>query len=384
MKIAFIGQKGMPDVQGGVETHVEDLSIALAQRGNNDVYVYTRTNYVDPSLTQYKGVQLISLPTINSKHLDAIVHTFLACLDVSFRHNMDIIHFHSIGPSSLLWIVKLLNPRTPVIATFHSRCYLHVKWNWIAQQYLKFGEWMACRFASRTIVISRILEQFVRENYYRKTAFIPNGVDLEPSLATDQLKQWNIAHGEYILYVGRLIRTKRVHDLIIAYNKTTTFKKLVIVGEGSFSSDYVAYLHKLANGNKNIVFTGTQTGETLRQLYTHAYIFVLPSEIEGVSISLLEAFSCGTPVLASDIAENKDIVLGRGFAFAVGDPDDCAHKMQELVNDPSTAKQYRMVAQRDVQLQYNWDILAECIEYLYFDAIDEKRSGLLHFFGRTH
>lgn len=188
MKIAFIGQKGMPDVQGGVETHVEDLSIALAQRGNNDVYVYTRTNYVDPSLTQYKGVQLISLPTINSKHLDAIVHTFLACLDVSFRHNMDIIHFHSIGPSSLLWIVKLLNPRTPVIATFHSRCYLHVKWNWIAQQYLKFGEWMACRFASRTIVISRILEQFVRENYYRKTAFIPNGVDLEPSLATDQLK----------------------------------------------------------------------------------------------------------------------------------------------------------------------------------------------------
>lgn len=376
MRIAFIGQKGMPHVQGGVEKHVEDLSIALAKQGN-DVFVYTRPQYVDAKIRKYKGVHLISLPTINSKYLDAIVHTFLASLNVSFRQNVDIIHFHSIGPSSLLWITKLLNPRTPVIATFHSRCYLHDKWNWFAQKYLQFGELMACKIATQTIVISRILQRYVMKKYDRKAVFIPNGVDIQPSLAEDHLAQWGLTHGEYILYVGRLIRIKRVRDLIIAFNKISTYKKLVIVGDGSFSDDCVHELEDLAQDNKNIIFTGRQDGEALRQLYTHAYLYVLPSEVEGLSISLLEAFACAVPVLTSDIAENVDVVKNYGFTFKMGNTQDLANTMQDLLNNPEITKKQRITAQRYVQLQYNWEKLSEQTEYLYIEAIHKKRSFAL-------
>lgn len=383
MRIAFIGQKGIPHVQGGVEKHVEDLAVSLTKRGN-DVFVYTRPQYVRARTVQYKGVQLISLPTINSKHLNAIVHTFFACLHVSFKLEVDVIHFHSIGPSSLLWLVKILNPRTPVIATFHSRCYLHDKWNWLAQKYLLFGEYMACRVASRTIVISRILERYVSQKYHRKATFIPNGVDFAPSLAEDTLSQWGIVHGEYILFVGRLIRIKRIHDLITAYKKTTTFKKLVIVGDGSYSDDYVKELEGLAAGSQNIVFTGQQEGEALRQLYTHAYLYILPSEVEGLSISLLEAFSCGTPILTSNIAENVDIVKDYGYTYKMGNTNDFTKTLQRLLNDPLMTKKNRITGQRYVQLQYDWSILAEHTEYLYFEEIHKKRAGSLHSVEHIH
>lgn len=382
MRIALIGQKGIPHVQGGVEKHVEDLSVSLAKRGN-DVFVYTRPQYVDPKMTQYKGVHLLSLPTINSKHLDAIIHTLLACIDVSFRQKADIIHFHSIGPASLLWLTKLLNPRTPIIATFHSRCYLHDKWNWFAQKYLQFGEYMTCKFAARTIVISRILQRYTRDKYDRDAVFIPNGVKIKPSLSEDLLAQWDLTHGEYVLFVGRLIRIKRVHDLITAFNKVSTFKKLVIVGDGSFSDDCVKELKKLASNNKNIVFTGQQDGETLQQLYTHAYLFVLPSEVEGLSISLLEAFACGTPVLVSNIAENADVVRNYGFMYKMGNTLDLARVMQDLLNNPIKTKRHRVAAQRYSQLQYDWGKLAEQTEHVYIESIHRKRSSTLQSLERT-
>lgn len=185
MKIYFIGQKGIPAKFGGIERHVEDLSVRLADSGH-EVYVYTRPNYTSPELLEYKGVKLISLPNVRTKHLDAITHTAKACVDAAKRE-VDIIHFHSIGPSSLIWLVKLLKPKVPIVATFHTKCYLHKKWGILARGYLKFGETMACKFADRTIAVSKSLKKYADNKYKISAVYIPNGVELcEDKVNTDK------------------------------------------------------------------------------------------------------------------------------------------------------------------------------------------------------
>lgn len=377
MKIAFIGQKGIPHVQGGVEKHVEEMAVRLADRGHN-VLVYTRPNHVSRKRTHFKGVTLKSLPTVPSKHLDAIVHTLLACLDVSFRRDIDIIHFHSIGPSSLIWLARLLNPHTPVVATFHSRCYLHDKWKWGAQKCLQFGEWSACRLSDRVIVISKILQQFVRERFNTKAIFIPNGVGMQHTNETNALEKWGLTADDYVLYVGRLVRTKRVHDLITAFHKTTTTKKLVIVGGHAFSDDYAAELIARAKNDPRIIFTGQQKSSVVAQLYSHAALFVLPSEVEGLSIALLEAFACQAPVLASDIIENRDLASARGFTFALGNQKELREKMQYLLDHPKAARAHCESAREHVYRHYQWTSIVEQTEQLYANAAAHKLHTAQH------
>ena len=373
MKIAFIGQKGMPHIQGGVEKHVEEVSTRLAARGH-DVIVYTRRSHVTKPRKHFKKVELKTLPTIPTKHLDAIVHTFLACLHVSLRRDVDVIHFHSIGPASLIWLAKLLNPQVPIVTTFHSRCYLHDKWQWAAQKYLQFGEWCACKFSDSVIVISKILHQFVRENFGLHAHYIPNGVGMQKTKSTKALKKWNLEDGEYVLYVGRLVRTKGVHDLIAAFKKTETRKKLVLVGGGAFSDAYVQELQALAKGDARIIFTGQQSATVIQELYSHTALFVLPSEIEGLSIALLEAFACGAPVLASDIIENKDVVLTRGFLFSVGNQEDLHRKLQYLVDHKRQAHKYCDRAQKFIAQEFQWPFIVDQIETLYTKVLLHREN----------
>ncbi len=208
MKVAFIGQKGIPTLQGGVERHVEELSVRLASQGV-EALVYTRPQYVDKKLKKYKGVNLVSLPTIASKHLDALVHTFLVCLNVR-KQNVDVIHFHSIGPSLLIWLAKILNPRTPIIATFHSQCYRHKKWGSFATISLKLGESICCVMSDHLIVISRNLKEIVLKKYKRIGEYIPNGVPEYKKIGLKNAKKWGIYEKEYILYAGRLVKAKEL------------------------------------------------------------------------------------------------------------------------------------------------------------------------------
>lgn len=190
MKIYFIGQKGIPAKSGGVEKHVEELSRRLVKAGH-DVFVYTRPNYTNARLKKYQGVNLISLPSVSTKHLDAISHTFRACLDV-IKKDVDIIHFHSIGPSSLIWLVKVLKPSVPVISTFHTRCYQHKKWGIFARVYLRFGELCVCLLADKTITVSESLKNYAQEKYGVNTEYIPNGVTLPKVIRVEKIKKWGL------------------------------------------------------------------------------------------------------------------------------------------------------------------------------------------------
>lgn len=360
----MIGQKGIPAHGGGIERHVEEVATRLAKLGH-EVFVYCRAYYTKTALPKHKGVHLIHLPTIHSKHLDAILHTFIASLHVLFQR-ADIVHYHAIGPASLLWIVRLLKRRAKVLFTFHCQDYHHEKWGFFARLFLRLGEASGCRFAHATIAVSKTLTKYAWVAYQCNATYIPNGAPASyPATSVDVLKRLGLTKHGYILAVARLIPHKGMHELIQAYQKIVTGKKLVIVGEGTYTERYVQKLYTLAHGNPNIVFLGNQVGTTLSTLYQYAYLFAHPSHSEGLSIALLEAMRYGCGILTSSIPENREVIEGAGYTFRTGSVDDLAQKLDFLLRHPELVRRAGVRASRRVRDAYDWETIVAATERLY-------------------
>jgi glycosyltransferase involved in cell wall biosynthesis len=359
MNIAIIGLKGIPAQAGGVERHVEEVAVRMAGQGHA-VTAYVRNNYTDNNLQAYRGVRLVHLPSIGTKHLDAISHTLFATLHALFQP-YDIVHFHSIGPATLCWIIRLLKRRSRLIATFHSRDYFHHKWGLLARLFLRLGEYLICAVPHATVVLTRGQQQYVRETYGRDSVVIPNGYGIEPDFGTEALAAWDLTSKKYILSVCRLIPHKGIHYLLKAFmqledeGRLPSGMRLVITGSAFHTDDYERHLHELARGRSSVIFTGTQSGAALAQLYSHACVFVQPSDAEGLSISLLEAMGCGIAPLVSSIPENTEPLQGLGFTFEAGNIEDLKQRLAEvLYSDEKTAAMGRK-AQELAEREYNWD-----------------------------
>lgn len=376
MKIAFIGQKGIPVTKpGGVERHVEELATRLAER-NHEVFAYVRNNYTDRHLKEYAGIKLIHLPSIGTKHMDAISHTFFATLHALFC-KYDVIHYHSIGPSSLSFIIKILKPKTVLVATYHSQDYFHQKWGVIAKACLKLAEYITCNIPDKTIAVSQSLGRFVRKNFQKEAVVIPNGFSVTETKETAELEKWGLIKNEYIFTASRLVRHKGIQYLIEAYKNLYDQnlhkgKKLVIAGDGAFTDDYVKFLHHLASGNKSIIFTGAQSGKALSQLFLHCYLFVQPSETEGLSIALLESMGYGKTALVSGIPENLEAIGSNGFAFRSGDAKDLEEKLHGLLNDPVLVRENGELAKIEVSKKYDWEKITTQTEALYKNLMNHK------------
>ncbi len=373
MKIAFIGQKGIPSKSGGVERHVEDLSVRLASLGH-EVLVYTRPNYTDQKMVEYKGVKLISLPSLATKHFDAITHTFRACLDV-VKRDVDLVHFHSIGPSSLIWLVKLLKPSVPVIATFHCQDYYHQKWGILARTYLKLGEAMACKMSDRTITVSKTLKDHAARKHKISADYIPNGVEMpEGDMSDKGVKYFGLKKNGYILAVSRIVKHKGLQYLVEAFKNVKTDKKLVIVGGGAYTDKFVDRLKEMAKDDKRIIFTGPQSGTVVSELFANSYLFVQPSESEGMSIALLEAMSHGKTTLVSDIPENKEVIGYTGFTFRSKCPADLMGKLNCLLRNPKIVSDMGQLEKKRVSQEYNWGTTVDKIVKLYDNALSVKKQ----------
>lgn len=363
MRIAFIGQKGLPAKSGGIEKHVEEVAVRMASQGH-EVFAYVRNNYTSKDLAEYKGVKLVHLPSIPTKHLDAISHTFFATIHALFVR-YDVIHYHGIGPTILSFIPKFLKPSAKVISTFHCQDYYHQKWGAFARASLRFGEIITCKIPTKTIAVSKALSQLAKTKYGSKTVTIPNGADIRYSKQVDCISQWGLRDKKYILSVGRLIKHKGVHYLIEAFKqledtaKIPNNFKLVIVGDGFHTDDYVKYLRTISEGRSNIIFTGAQTGEPLEQLFSHAYLFVQPSESEGMSIALLEAMGYGLMPLVSDIKENKEAVGNEGFTFTSKSVIDLRDRLAFLLNRSDEVKKVGEQARKRIEENYSWDSIVK-------------------------
>ncbi|MEY4744895.1 MAG: hypothetical protein RL272_840 [Candidatus Parcubacteria bacterium] len=365
LSVIMIGQKGLPvrADSGGIERHVEEIGARLVARGDT-VTAYVRPRHTAARLAEYKGMRLLRMPSLPTKHLDTFTHTLLASVSAVFK-KADVIHYHGVGPATLAWIPRVFAPRKRVVVTFHSIDRFHQKWGFFARTYLRFGEWAAVRFPHATIAVSRSIARYCRRRFKVAADYIPNGAVIPAYPGSDRLAQWGLVPGGYILTVARLVRQKGIHHLIAAFDGFEKEKKLVIVGAGDAGGGYADDLRRLSEGNSSIVFTGFQTGTSLAQLYANAYLYVHPSEAEGLAIAILEAMAAGRCVLVSDIPENAESIDHSGLTFVNADPADLRIKLRELLNHPEVVAELGAKAREWIRMTYDWDVIAAKTESVY-------------------
>lgn len=365
MRIAFLGQKGvvLAKTAGGVERHVAGLARVLAERGHS-VLVYARKWYGPPSKEWLAcGARVRFIPTIYTKHLEAIVHTVLCTLDVLFRR-VDVVHYHGVGPALLAWIPRLLRPDIRVVVTFHAQDRYHQRWGFFARTVLHIGEWMACRAPHATITVSHGMQLLVRKTYGCSADFIPSGATIKEHVSGQTLVPLHIVPGEYVLSVGRLLPVKGLHHLIKAFRRVRTAKQLLIVGAPA-EEGYLERLQSLAKGDTRIRFLGQKDGAVLDALYAHAAVFCQPSESEGLPLTVLEAMSFATPVLVSDIPGNREAIAHAGFTFANGDVDDLVEQLEYVLQHPSLAQAVGREEREVIRRQFDWAVIGQKIEAVY-------------------
>jgi glycosyltransferase involved in cell wall biosynthesis len=381
MKIAFIGQKGIPAKSGGVEKHVEQIAVRLATQGHSAT-AYVRENYVPKNVTEFQGVQLVHTAGVSSKMLDAITHTFTATLDV-LRQDYDVVHYHSIGPSILAFIPRILKPGTRVVATFHSRDYFHQKWNWFARTFLRVAEMAVCRVPERTIVISETLRDYAENTYGKGFDFIPNGAEVNSAQDPELLRGWGLKTGRYVLLQGRLVAHKGFHYAIKAFQeleksgKVANNFKLVLVGGSAHTDEYVQYLKVLTEGNQNILMLGEQTGVAMSTLWNNAALYVQPSEDEGLSLSLLEAMGHGLMPIVSSIPANLEAIQnGAGVSFENRNVEDLTKALAYYLNNTEEREVIAKKAKERAEAVYSWDAIAKRTAEVYRSALLAKNEPL--------
>lgn len=372
MKIAMIGHKRIPSREGGVEIVVEKLSTSMVSLGN-EVSVYNRkgshisgrkyNKELKHNKKEYKGVKIITVPTFQNRKLNAIVYSFNASFLALFK-KYDVIHFHAEGPCSMIWIPHLFRIRT--IATIHGLDWQREKWGNFATWFLKFGERIAVKYADEIIVLSKNVQKYFMETYNRETVYISNGIEKPTIRKNTKIKEkYGLEKNEYILFLARIVPEKGLHYLIDAYKGLDTTKKLVIAGGSSHTNEYMEKIKEMTKDSPNILLTDFVEGKVLEELYSNAYIYVLPSDIEGMPISLLEAMSYSNCCLVSNIHENIEVIEGNGISFKKGCVIDLREKLDYLLNNREVVNKYKYDASDYICKKYNWDDIVNKTIKLY-------------------
>ena len=369
LRIAMLGHKRIPSREGGVEIVVEELCTRMVNKGHK-VTCYNRgghhvsgKEFDSAKIKNYKGINLKTVPTINCKGLAAMSASVFAGIKASFGR-YDVVHFHAEGPCAMLWLPKLFGKRC--IATIHGLDHQRAKWGKLASTYIMLGEKCAVKFADEIIVLSEGVQNYFKETYGRDTKFIPNGVN-RPVIRKAELidKKFGLKKDDYILFLGRLVPEKGITYLIEGFKNVKTDKKLVIAGGSSDTDEFANQLKEMAKDDDRIIFTGFVQGKELDELYSNAYVYTLPSDLEGMPLSLLEAMSYGNCCLVSDIDECASVVEDKAIIFKKSNVEDLQSKLQEACEDARQVQKYKDEAADYICGKYNWDDVVERTLELY-------------------
>ena len=370
LNIAMLGHKRIPSNEGGVEVVVEALSAGMAALGHS-VTCYNRAGHhvsgAEHELTAgsvYRGIRLITVPSVERKGYAAVISSFFAALRSAFG-KYDVVHIHAEGPAFFCFLPKLFGKR--VIVTVHGLDWQREKWNGgFAAKFIHMGERSAVRFADEIIVLSENVRQYFLDTYGRATRFVPNGVSA-PTLESPRLiaEKWGLQKDSYILYLGRIVPEMGETYLIEAFKQVKTDKKLVIAGGSSDTDRYLKELQTLAAEDARILFTGFVQGRLRDELYSNAYLYCLPSDLEGMPLSLLEAMSYGNCCLVSDIPECTEVVEDKAVSFRKSNVEDLRQKLQALCDHPEMVSDYKKNAAGFILNKYGWDDVVEKTLALY-------------------
>ena len=369
LHICMLGHKRIPSREGGIEIVVEELSTRMVALGHEVTCYDRRGHHVSgkefdtKKRVEYKGIKLKTVPTINQKGLAAMSSSFFGAIMSAFG-KYDIVHFHAEGPCAMLWFPKLFGKRC--IATIHGLDHQRAKWGRFASAYIMLGEKCAVKYADEIIVLSEHVQNYFKDRYKRETKFIPNGVNKPIIQKANLIKEkYGIEKDKYILFLGRLVPEKGIKYLIEAFKQVQTDKKLVIAGGTSNTEKFFEELKEIAKDDDRIIFTGFVQGRILDELYSNAYVYTLPSDLEGMPLSLLEGMSYGNCCLVSNIDECTSVVEDKAIVFEKSDVTDLKEKLQLLCDNDNIVSDYKSSAADFICQKYNWDDIVRKTIQLY-------------------
>ena len=359
MNIVMLGHKRIPSREGGVEIVVEELASRMVAAGHQVTCLNRAGSHVSgkefdaAALTNYKGIRIKTVPTLDKKGLAAMTASVTGAIAAVFGR-YDVVHFHAEGPCAMLWLPKLFGKRC--VATVHGLDHQRAKWGKFARTYIMLGEKCAAKFADEIIVLSKGVQQYFLDTYGRETVFIPNGVSCPEQREICEIRErFGLEKDGYILYLGRLVPEKGINYLIDAFKSVKTDKRLVIAGGSSDTEAFAQELKNRAAGDDRILFTGFVQGRVLEELYSNAYVYTLPSDLEGMPLSLLEAMSYGNCCVTSDIEECASVTGDHGLTFPKGNTDALAALLQKLCDEPAVVEAYQKTSRDYITNKYNWD-----------------------------
>jgi len=366
----MIGLRGLPATYGGIERHVEEIGARLVDRGHQ-VVVYGRPAYTTVGMREHRGIWLVDLPSPKRKGAEAFVHSALASFS-TIGGGFDVAHFHALGPGLFTPLSKALTGAA-VVQTIHGRDDERAKWGGVAQRLLRFGGWLSARVPDEVVVVSEDLVRYYRDLHGRAVTQIPNGVpkpaSVDPALLEEAL---GLAPQSYLLFLGRLVPEKNPLLLVEAFRDVQTSLSLVIVGDSSHTDDYVEQLRQLARQDDRVRLVGYQYGETLTALLQHAALFVQPSDLEGLPLTLLEAAAYGLPVVASDIPPHMEVIRRPApgkQVFRAGDRRCLSAQLHEAIASPEALLDGAEELHNDVVVRYDWDRATDELEQVYQRAL---------------
>ena len=360
LNIAMFGHKHVLSREGGVEIVVNELATRMVAKGHSVTCYDRHTHHIsDDTLldtrTEASGVRIVPVWTIEKKGLAAMTSSLSAAWKATWG-KYDVVHIHAEGPAAMSWLPKIRHKR--VIVTVHGLDWARAKWGGFASRYIKWGEAQAVKYADEIIVLSRSVQDYFEKTYNRETVFIPNGVNKPEKKAIDEIKKkWGLERNGYVLFLGRIVPEKGLRYLVDAWKDIKTDKKLVIAGGSSDTESFLVELKRIASNN--VVFTGFQQGRVLEELYSNAYLYVLPSDLEGMPLSLLEAMSYGNCCLVSDIPECVEVVEDKAVVFPKGNVEELRNALQKLLDDQELVERYKVNAASFICQKYNWDDVVE-------------------------
>ena len=352
LRIAMLGQKHSFSREGGVEVVAGALALRMAMLGHSVTLFDRSPRPQGLPFPRLAGLRLRQVPTLNRGGLAAFTSSLAAAVRAAFGP-YDVVHFHAEGPAAVCWIPKLAGKR--VICTIHGLDWQREKWGCLASAYIRLGEKTAVRFADEIIVLNENTRDYFRERYGRETCVVPNGTSKAEKLPARMIRQtWDLAPDGFVLFVGRLVPEKGLRLLLNAWRGIETEKTLVIAGGGACS--FLRELEAIA-GN-NVLFTGPVQGQILEELYSNAYLFVLPSDLEGMPLSLLEAMSYANCCRGSDIPSCRETAEDGALYFAQGDEESLRAALQELLDHPDAVMRWRETAASVISKKHSWDEIA--------------------------
>ncbi len=367
MRIAYIAVKGIP-IGGGIEKLTEEIGKRLVRRGH-EVVVYSSRDYGTRD-GFHEGMEIRTVGSIHTKSLHKLSTCFLATFDVIARNRVDIVHVHAVGPSVVAFLPR--SAGIPAVVQTHGLEWKRDKWGWGGKSFFKLADYTAVHFPHKTTSVSKVQKDYYERRFGKDIVHIPTGVSnvvlREPAWILEQ----GLEPRRYILFAARLVEEKGAHFLIEAFRNLDTDMKLVIAGDAAYSEKYKASLKQMAGGDPRIWFPGFVSGRRLEELFSNAYLFCLPSTLEGLPIALLEAMSYGNCCVASDIPENLEAIGEHAFTFRNKSARNLEETLRRLLTQPELVEAKRASARTYVLRNYSWDSITQQMESLYFSMLKER------------